>query len=88
MRVTFFLVLLFAQINFSSAQVSIKQLELKYGKYIVGFDHYTTFDSSRTYNRIYDWTNEFISRPIPVSIWYPSDKNVSNIEIPQHSINP
>jgi len=80
MRVTFFLILLIAQINFSSAQVSIKQLELKYGKYIVGFDHYTTFDSSRTYNRIYDWTNEFISRPIPVSIWYPSDKNVSNIE--------
>lgn len=80
MRVTFFLFLLLAQVNFSSAQVSVEQLELIHGGYKAGFVHYKTFDSSRTYNRIYDWTDNFISRPIPVSIWYPSDENVSNIE--------
>ena len=80
MRVPFFLIALFAQINFGTAQVLVEQLELQYGIYNVGFDHYKTFDSSRTYNRIYDWTNESISRPIPISIWYPSGENASNIE--------
>lgn len=80
MRVTFFLFLLLSQTNFSSAQVSVEQLELIHGDYKVGFVHYTTFDSSRTYSRIYDWTNEYIPRPIPVSMWYPSDENVSDID--------
>jgi len=80
MRVTFFLILSVAQITFSSAQVSVKQLELINGGYNVGFIHYTSFDSSRTYNRIYDWTNESIPRPIPVSIWFPSDENISDNE--------
>ncbi len=80
MRVTFLLILFSAHINFSSAQVSIEQLELNYGNFKVGFVHYKTFDSARTYNRIYDWTDEYIPRPIPVSIWYPSDENVPNTQ--------
>jgi dienelactone hydrolase len=80
MRVTFFLILLFVRINFGVAQVSVEQLELIHGDYNVGFVHYQTFDRSRTYNRIYDWTNESISRPIPVSIWYPSDENISSLD--------
>lgn len=80
MKVVFFLILSIAQISFCSAQVSIAKLELIHGSYTTGFIHYTTFDSSRTYKRIYDWTNEYIPRPIPISIWYPSDENVLNIE--------
>lgn len=80
MRITLFLILLIVRINFSPAQVSVEQLELTQGNYSVGFVHYKTFDSSRTYNRINDWTNEHIPRPIPVSIWYPSDESVLDIE--------
>ncbi|MEQ6121849.1 CocE/NonD family hydrolase [Reichenbachiella sp. MALMAid0571] len=80
MRITFLLILLFIQLNLSLAQVSVEQLELIHGSHNVGFIHYKTFDSSRTYNRIYDWTNVNIPRPIPVSIWYPSDENISSIE--------
>src|SRR5690606_16121557 len=50
------------------------------GKYNVGFRHYTTADSTRTYSRIFDYTNKKIVRPIPVSIWYPSEQNVVNSE--------
>ncbi len=80
MRAKFILILVFVQIKLCSAQVSVEQLDLQHGDYKVGFDHYDAFDSSRTYNRIYDWTNKSIPRPIPVSIWYPSDENISDIE--------
>lgn len=80
MRAIFFLIVLFVQIICCSAQVSIEQLELMHGNHNVGFVHYTASDSSRTYNRIYDWTKEYIPRPIPVSIWYPSDENASTSE--------
>jgi len=56
----------------SIGQVSMTQLTLKPGKYDVGFTHYVAFDSSRTYNRTFDWNGKYIPRPIPISIWYPS----------------
>lgn len=53
-------------------QTSLKQINLENGKYDVGFRHYQTVDSTRTYNRIYDWNNKYMPRPIPVSLWYPA----------------
>lgn len=53
-------------------QTSLKQINLENGRYEVGFIHYQSFDSTRTYNRIYDWNKRSIPRPIPVSLWYPS----------------
>lgn len=47
-------------------------MALEKGTYDVGFSHYTAVDSTRTYRRVFDWNNEFIFRPIPVSIWYPA----------------
>ncbi len=79
MRATFLLLVLVLQYNFISAQVSIEQLGLEAGKYKVGFIHYTTYDSSRTYNRTFDWTYDNVPRPIPISIWYPSSENSSKV---------
>jgi hypothetical protein len=59
----------------SNGQTSLKEISLDNGKYKVGFRHYTTSNSTRTYSRIYDYSNKKISRPIPVSIWYPSEQN-------------
>lgn len=60
---------------FSSAQVSLDKINLEMGTYQVGFQHYLSTDSTRTYQRVFDWTNQKIPRPIPVSIWYPSIQN-------------
>jgi len=57
-------------------QTSLKELGLDHGKYRVGFTHYTIFDSTRTYSRMYDYTNQEIARPIPISIWYPSEQRI------------
>ncbi|MEL7147173.1 MAG: alpha/beta hydrolase, partial [Bacteroidota bacterium] len=40
----------------------------------VGFTHYTAIDSTRTYSRVFDFTPDKIPRPVPVSIWYPSNE--------------
>ena len=72
-RVTIFLILL--QVDFLFGQTSLQQIDLNNGKYQVGFLHYTTSDSTRTYSRIYDYSNAKIARPIPISIWYPADQN-------------
>lgn len=53
-------------------QTSLKQINLDNGKYGVGFKHYQAVDSTRTYSQIYDWNKKYISRPIPVSLWYPA----------------
>ncbi|MEM9337762.1 MAG: CocE/NonD family hydrolase, partial [Bacteroidota bacterium] len=78
MRTTLSLLVLFLLHASALAQVSIEQLALVPGKHYVGFTHYTTFDSSRTYHRIFDWTNKSVLRPIPISIWYPSTENPAN----------
>ncbi|MEX0361050.1 MAG: alpha/beta hydrolase, partial [Allomuricauda sp.] len=68
------LILILLQTNHVFGQTSLKQIDLTNGKHKVGFIHYTTADSTRTYNRIYDYTNTQIARPIPISIWYPADQ--------------
>jgi hypothetical protein len=60
--------------------VSLKEIDLENGEYKVGFHHYLTSDSTRTYQRQMDWNNKFIPRPIPVSIWYPSKRTISDLE--------
>lgn len=59
------------------AQTSLKDIDLPYGSYQVGFQHYTLSDSSRTYSRIYDYTNSKIARPIPISLWYPATNSTA-----------
>ncbi|MCX2680651.1 dienelactone hydrolase family protein [Galbibacter sp. EGI 63066] len=80
MRLTILKILILFQANLIAAQTSLEEIDLENGKYNVGFQHYTTSDSTRTYSRIYDYTNKKITRPIPVSIWYPSEENVVNGE--------
>lgn len=66
------------------AQVSLKDIASEHGNYRVGFRHYLTVDSTRTYKRIYDWNNQQIFRPVSVSVWYPSTqkpKNVSSMRV-------
>lgn len=64
--------LLSANIFYCWSQVSLKAINLESGPYAVGFSHYLTTDSSRSYKRIFDWNNDYIPRPIPVSVWYPA----------------
>ncbi len=80
MRLTALLAFIFFQANLISAQISLNEIDLKNGKYNVGFQHYTASDSTRTYSRIYDYSNKVFSRQIPVSIWYPSEQNIGNKE--------
>ncbi len=77
MRLTILQVLLFFQTSFITAQTSFKEIDLENGKYKVGFRHFTTSDSTRTYSRIFDYSNKKLARPIPISIWYPSEQNIS-----------
>jgi len=64
---------LFTLLIFSAfGQVSLNNIGLTPGEYAVGFRHFTVHDSSRTYQRVGDWTNEHSPRPIPVSLWYPA----------------
>lgn len=60
----------------SNGQTSLKKIDLNFGNYSVGFKHYIISDSTRTYNRIYDYNNQKILRPIPTSIWFPSQQNI------------
>ncbi|WP_148232114.1 prolyl oligopeptidase family serine peptidase [Maribacter sp. HTCC2170] len=63
----------------SYGQTSLKEINLISGKHKVGFKHYTIIDSTRTYQIRNDFNNQFIDRPIPISIWYPAkiQKNIS-----------
>ena len=80
MRLTIFLILVLFQVTFVVAQTSLAAIDLEQGEFKVGFWHYTTTDSTRTYNRIYDYTNKKVPRPIPISIWYPSNQNSVSAE--------
>ncbi len=64
-----------------NGQTSVEALHLEHGQYMVGFQHYTTYDSSRTYEKVYDLNNELHPRPIPISLWYPREK-VSSQALP------
>jgi len=80
MRLSVLIVLMFFQVNLIYGQTSLNEIDLNIGKHKVGFRHYTTIDSTRTYSRIYDYTNQKIARPIPVSIWYPSIQDANGKE--------
>lgn len=67
--------LFFLFITSAHAQTSLEQLDLKTGNFGVGFKHIVLTDSTRTYQHIYDFTNSTVLRPIPTSIWYPTDKS-------------
>lgn len=64
-----------------NAQVSFSKLSLPYGKYDVGFKHYIRYDSTRTYERLSDWTKKATARPIPISIWFPSLRQTQNSQM-------
>ncbi|WP_210423712.1 dienelactone hydrolase family protein [Croceivirga thetidis] len=74
------LVLLFVSINLLTGQTSLSEIGLKNGNYAVGFSHYKTYDSSRTYQRIADWDTKSTARPILTSIWYPAIKTSPPLE--------
>jgi hypothetical protein len=63
------------------SQTSLDGITMDYGNYKVGFRHYVTNDHTRTYRRLYDWNNKKITRPIPLSLWYPSTDS-SNVSDP------
>lgn len=75
-----FITLIFFQVNLMFGQTSLKGIDLKRGIHKVGFQHYLTSDDTRTYKRVYDWSNKSIPRPIPVSIWYPTNEKTNNIK--------
>lgn len=64
-----------------NAQVSFSKLSLPYGKYDIGFKHYTRYDNTRTYERLGDWNKKATARPIPVSLWFPSQKQTQNSQM-------
>lgn len=64
----------------SNGQTTLKKIDLNFGNYSVGFKHYIIFDSTRTYSRIYDYNNQKTPRPIPTSIWFPSQQNIDGKE--------
>lgn len=84
MRFIFFLCLFCFHESVSHAQTSYSKLQPELGQYKIGFTHYTTVDSTRTYSRWKDYSNAIHHRPIPVSIWYPAQdsdqKHQLNIE--------
>lgn len=63
----------------SYGQTSLKAINLNSGDYKVGFKHYTLIDSTRTYQIKNDFNNQFIYRPVPISLWYPAaiEKEIS-----------
>jgi len=67
--------ILFLNLSVGLGQASLEQLSLTAGEYEVGFEHYLAVDSTRTYERRFDWNNQKIYRPIPVSLWYPSSND-------------
>lgn len=61
-----------------NSQATVSNLSLEYGEYSIGFRHYMSIDSTRTYKRSMDFTNASILREIPVSIWYPAIDEINN----------
>lgn len=84
MRTTILVILIFFQISSIEGQTSLKKINLAVGDYKVGFRHYTTIDSTRTYQIRNEFNNQFIYRPIPVSIWYPA--SIKNTDSKQFTV--
>ncbi|WP_423999066.1 alpha/beta hydrolase [Maribacter sp. IgM3_T14_3] len=73
MRTIILVTLVLFQVCFVKGQTSLKEINLKNGAYNVGFKHYTMIDSTRLYRIEQDFNNQYINRPIPISIWYPAE---------------
>lgn len=58
MRSLIALFLLLFQVHTIHGQTSLNKIDLDKGRYEVGFRHYSSTDSTRTYSRIYDYTNQ------------------------------
>ncbi|MEM7512799.1 MAG: prolyl oligopeptidase family serine peptidase [Bacteroidota bacterium] len=65
--------------QFSVGQLSYQNIALEKGEFEVGYQHLTIHDSSRTYKRNGDWTQDFSARPIPLSIWYPAGETSNEL---------
>ena len=65
---------------FGIGQTSLKYINLKTGKYSVGFKHYTVKDSTRIYRIENDFNNQLVNRPIPISMWFPTIVENNNSE--------
>lgn len=73
MRFFIIICICFLHIYTLQGQTSYTELQPPLGSYNVGFTHYTTVDSTRTYTRWKDYSNAIHHRPILVSIWYPAN---------------
>jgi len=69
--------LLFIFTNNTFGQVSPKDFNLEHGIYAVGFKNYQKIDATRTYKKVFNWSNSTISRPIPISVWYPATETTT-----------
>ncbi len=78
MRIVMLWALVLFQFGVLPGQTSLEKINLNPGKYTVGFKHYTTVDSTRTYQIKNEFNNQFVYRPISVSIWYPADLKKEN----------
>jgi dienelactone hydrolase len=67
-------VLIIHLVHVAIAQVPGDVLDLKHGKFKVGFRNYSTEDNTRSYKRLYDWDNRVLARPISISLWFPAEK--------------
>ncbi|MDC6363279.1 MULTISPECIES: dienelactone hydrolase family protein [Flavobacteriaceae] len=74
MRWAILQILMLCQVSMAIAQTSLDKINLENGKYSMGFRHYTTLDSTRTYSRAMDFTNKKMARPISISLWYPAEQ--------------
>lgn len=82
MRTIILIALLISKVCIVIGQTSLKEINLKNGEYAVGFKHYTTIDSTRTYRIHNEFNNQLIERPIPISIWYPATiKNTNSRQL-------
>ncbi|SEL43882.1 Tetratricopeptide repeat-containing protein [Aquimarina amphilecti] len=78
MRITTVIILIFLQLYSINAQTSLKEINLDQGQYKVGFKHYITTDSTRTYQIKNEFNNQFTHRPIHISMWYPASIDNKN----------
>ncbi|MEM1003458.1 MAG: alpha/beta hydrolase, partial [Bacteroidota bacterium] len=74
-KLTFLLLLLLACSNQVIAQTSLEAIGLEYGPHKAGFTYQVKIDSTRTYQIKNEFNNQYIFRPIPISLWYPAVDN-------------
>lgn len=73
MKTLILLAVVLFQVSFIKGQTSLKEIDLKNGAYQVGFKHYTIIDSTRTYRVHNAYNDQRIYRPVPISLWYPTE---------------